>query len=174
MQREMFNARLEQTKAIVEMGLNLAAGLKKQVDAGQMTKEAALAEFGRRANSMTYDKGAGYLFGTGYNGITVLSPDPKQVGANRMDVVTNGRMLSRELMDGVKAKGEILLTYEYMKPGTEKPIRKIGTPWPSPALTCMSAPAPISTTSTPSCSRSCGCLVWPFSALPWSPAASPG
>src|SRR6266496_1749110 len=28
-------------------------------------------------------------------------------------------------MAGVKAKGEILLTYEYMKPGEEKPIRKI-------------------------------------------------
>ena len=40
--------------------------------------------------------------------------------------MTNGRKLSRELMDGVKAKGEILLTYEYVKPGTEKPIRKIG------------------------------------------------
>ena len=45
-----------------------------------MTKEAALEEFGRRANSMTYDKGAGYLFGTGYDGITILAPDPKQVG----------------------------------------------------------------------------------------------
>src|SRR5260221_10109177 len=43
-----------------------------------------------------------------------------------MDVVTNGRKLSQELMDGVKAKGEILLTYEYVKPGEEKPIRKIG------------------------------------------------
>jgi methyl-accepting chemotaxis protein len=43
-----------------------------------------------------------------------------------MDVVTNGRMLSRELMEGVKAKGEILLTYEYVKPGQEKPVRKIG------------------------------------------------
>ena len=73
----------------------MAAGLKKQVDAGEMTKEAALAEFGKRANSMTYDKGAGYLFGTAYNGITVLAPDPKQVGTNRMDVVTNGRKLSR-------------------------------------------------------------------------------
>ena len=126
MQREMFNARLDQTKAIVEMGLNLAAGLKKQVDAGEMTKEAALKEFGRRANSMTYDKGAGYLFGTGYDGITILAPDPKQVGTNRMDVVTNGRKLSQELMDGVKANGSILLTYEYVKPGEEKPIRKIG------------------------------------------------
>ncbi len=126
MQREMLNARIEQTKSIVEMGLNMAAGLQKQVEAGQLTKEAALAEFGRRANSMTYDKGAGYLFGTTFEGITVLAPDPKQVGQNRMDVVTNGRMLSRELMEGVKAKGEILLTYEYVKPGEEKPIRKIG------------------------------------------------
>jgi methyl-accepting chemotaxis protein len=108
------------------MALNMAAGLKKQVDAGQMTKEAARAELGLRGNSMTYDKGAGYLFGTSFDGITVMAPDPKQVGTNRMDVVTNGRKLSRELMDGVKANGSILLTYEYVKPGEEKPIRKMG------------------------------------------------
>ena len=47
MQREMLNARIDQTKAIVDMARNMAAGLKKQVDAGKMTKEAALAEFGR-------------------------------------------------------------------------------------------------------------------------------
>jgi methyl-accepting chemotaxis protein len=75
---------------------------------------------------MTYDNGAGYLFATNYDGITVLSPDPKQIGTNRMDVVVNGRKISHELLDGVKAKGEILLTYEYVKPGDEKPIRKIG------------------------------------------------
>jgi methyl-accepting chemotaxis protein len=126
MQREMLSARTDQTRAIVEMARNMAAGLQKQVEAGQLTKEAALAEFGRRANSMTYDNGAGYLFGTTFDGITVLAPDPKQVGTNRMDVVTNGRMLSRELRDGVMAKGEILLTYEYVKPGEEKPIRKMG------------------------------------------------
>ena len=43
-----------------------------------------------------------------------------------MDVVTNGRMLSREIMDGVRAKGEILVTYDYVRPGEDKPIRKIG------------------------------------------------
>ena len=86
MQRTMLNARIDQTKAIVDMALSMAAGLKKQVDAGQMTKEAALAEFGRRGNSMTYDKGAGYLFGTGYNGITIMAPDPKQVEIGRAHV----------------------------------------------------------------------------------------
>jgi methyl-accepting chemotaxis protein len=126
MQREMLNARIDQTKSMVEMVRNLAASYKKQIDDGQMTKEAAIAEFSKRANAMTYDNGAGYVFGTSYDGITKMAPDPKQVGTNRMDVVTNGRMLSRELMEGVKARGEILLPYEYVKPGQEKPIRKIG------------------------------------------------
>ena len=126
MQREMLNARIDQVHAIVDMARNMAAGLQKEVEAGKLTKEAALAEFGRRANAMTYDNGSGYLFGTNYDGITVMAPDPKQIGTNRMDVVTNGRMLSRELMEGVKAKGEILLFYEYVKPGQETPIRKVG------------------------------------------------
>jgi methyl-accepting chemotaxis protein len=126
MQREMLNARIDQVHAIVDMARNMAAGLQKEVEAGKLTKEAAMAEFGRRANAMTYDNGSGYLFGTNYDGITVMAPEPKQIGTNRMDVVTNGRMLSREIMDGVKAKGEILLFYEYMKPGQETPIRKVG------------------------------------------------
>ena len=125
MQLEMFNARLDQVRSIVDVARNMAIGLQKQVEAGQLTKEAALAEFGRRANTMTYDNGAGYLFGTTYDGITVLSPDPKQIGTNRMDLVVNGRMLSRELLDGVKAKGEVVLTYEYVRPGEEKLARKI-------------------------------------------------
>jgi len=125
MQREMLDARLDQVRSIVDVARNMAIGLQKQVEAGQLTREAALAEFGRRANTMTYDNGAGYLFGTDYDGITVLSPDPRQIGANRMDLVVNGRMLSRELLDGVKTKGEVVLTYEYVRPGEEKPVRKI-------------------------------------------------
>jgi methyl-accepting chemotaxis protein len=124
MQREMRNARIDQVHAIVDMARNMALGLQKQV--GQLTKEAAIAEFSRRANSMTYDNGAGYLYATSYEGIQLVSGDPKQVGTNRMDVLTNGRFLNRELMDGVKANGEMLLSFEYMKPNEEKLIRKIG------------------------------------------------
>jgi methyl-accepting chemotaxis protein len=126
MKREMVNARIDQARAIVEMAKNMAASLKKRVDAGEMTKDAALGELRRFGNSMTYDNGSGYLFGTSYDGITQLAPDPKQIGTNRMEVVTNGRKLSWELMNGVKANGEILLYYEYVKPGQERPIRKLG------------------------------------------------
>jgi methyl-accepting chemotaxis protein len=126
MQQEMLKARVEQVRSIVEIARNMAAGLQKQVDAGQLTKEAAIAEFSRRANTMTYDNGAGYLFGNTMEGITVLSPEPKYIGVNRMDALTNGRAVSRELRDGVAAKGEVLLTYDNLRPGQQEPSRKIG------------------------------------------------
>ena len=126
MQQEMLKARIDQVHAIVDSARNMALGLQKEVEAGKLTKEAAIAEFGRRANSLTFDHGSGYLFGTNYAGITILAPDPKQIGQNRMEVETNGRKLSWELMNGVKANGEILLTYEYVKPGQDTPVRKIG------------------------------------------------
>src|SRR5580698_6311091 len=59
MQREMLEARIDQVRSIVAVARNMAIGLQKQVDAGQLTKEAAIAEFARRANTMTYDNGAG-------------------------------------------------------------------------------------------------------------------
>jgi methyl-accepting chemotaxis protein len=125
MQREMLAARTEQVHAIVELARNMALGLRKQVDAGELTKDAAIAEFGRRGNTMTYDNGAGYLFANTMDGITVLSPNPKQIGVNRMDELTNGRALSRELRDGVAAKGEVTLRYEYAKPNEAVLHRKL-------------------------------------------------
>lgn len=125
MKRELYSARMDQTKAIVEMARNMAAGLQKQVDAGQLTKEAAIAEFQRRALSQTYDNGNGYLFAYTMEGVTVVAPDAKTIGTNRIEVKTNDRMLTRELRDGVAAKGEVTLHYEYMKPGEKEIIRKV-------------------------------------------------
>jgi methyl-accepting chemotaxis protein len=71
MQREMLNARIEQTRAIVDMARNMAAGLQKEVNAGKLTKEQAQAEFARRANTLTFDNGSGYLFGYTMEGVTV-------------------------------------------------------------------------------------------------------
>jgi len=90
-QREMLNARIEQIHAIVAMARNMAAGLRKEVEAGKLTKEAAFAEVGKRANTLTYDNGSGYIFGTTMDGIRVLAPDSSFIGKNRMDVLTNGR-----------------------------------------------------------------------------------
>jgi methyl-accepting chemotaxis protein len=125
MWQEMLNSRLDQARAIAEIGRSLALSLQKEVDEGKVSKEAALAEFGRLGNAIRYDNGSGYWFANTLDGVTVLSPNPKQVGQNRMNEVTGGRMLSRELRDGVVAKGEVTLRYDYMKPGGTELNRKL-------------------------------------------------
>jgi methyl-accepting chemotaxis protein len=132
MQREMVNARVEQTRAIVDMARNLALGLQKQVAAGQMTKEAAIAEFSKRGNTLTFDNGNGYVFAYTMDGVAVLAPVPSQIGQNRMDVDTGGRKLVRELRDGIARDGEVTLRYEYRKPGQDELIRKFSYAVPIP------------------------------------------
>jgi methyl-accepting chemotaxis protein len=124
-QREMLASRTDQVHALVEGARNMALGLQKQVDAGKLTKEAALAEFSRSANAMTFDNGAGYIFGSTMDGITVLAQDPKQIGTNRMDVLTNGRAIGREWRDGVAARGEHTMLYEIKKPNDDSLHRKL-------------------------------------------------
>jgi methyl-accepting chemotaxis protein len=123
---EMFDARVEEMHAIVDMARNMALGLQKDVDAGKLTKEQAIAQFGARANTLNYNNGTGYLFGTTMDGVTVLSPKPSEIGQNRGDVLVNGRNVGKEWRDGVLAKGEHTMFYDYVKPGQEKPIRKVG------------------------------------------------
>ncbi|MFC0241887.1 methyl-accepting chemotaxis protein [Rhodopseudomonas telluris] len=125
MKREMLTARFEQTKAIAEMGRNLALGLQKQVDAGELTREAALAQFARDASMLTYDNGQGYLFAYTMDGLTIATPDKKAIGTNRMNTPTGDRYLVRELRDGVAAKGDVTLHYDFRRPGTDENIRKI-------------------------------------------------
>ncbi|CCD96783.1 putative methyl-accepting chemotaxis sensory transducer [Bradyrhizobium sp. ORS 375] len=125
MQKEMVNARIEQCRAIVETARNMAMGLIKEVEAGKMTKEAAIDEFVKRGSTMTFDKGAGYLFAYTMDGIVVISQNPKQRGENVIDFELNGRKLVVELRDGVAKNGEVTLHYEYLRPGQEQPTRKI-------------------------------------------------
>ncbi len=125
MSNEILQSRVEQTHAIVDIGKSLALGLQAQVDAGQMTKDAAIQEFSKRTQSLKYDKGTGYFFAINMDGVTVSSPNPKEIGVNRLDVLTNGRALGRELRDGVAANGEVTLKYEYNKPGEDVLRRKM-------------------------------------------------
>jgi methyl-accepting chemotaxis protein len=124
MRQEMLASKTEQMHNIVDMARNMAIGLQKEVTAGKMTKEAAIAEWAKRATNLTYNNGDGYLFGSTLDGVTVLSPDAKTIGTNRLDVATGGRYIGREWRDGVVAKGEHTLYYDFKRPGQEELIRK--------------------------------------------------
>jgi len=115
--QEMLSARMDQIHAIIDTTRSLAVGLQNQVAAGEMTREVAIKEFCRRAQSIKYDNGAGYILANTMEGVTLVSPYPQQIGVNRLDEKTNGRFLSRELRDGVARAGNVTLLYEFQRPG---------------------------------------------------------
>jgi methyl-accepting chemotaxis protein len=123
-QREMINARVDQLRAVVEMGRTTALAVQKEVEAGKLTKEAGIAEFSKRLAAMTYDNGNGYPFVYTMDGTVVMIPGFK-AGENRLNILVNGRAVARELRDGVVARGEQVLTYEFTKPGGTVPVRKL-------------------------------------------------
>jgi len=97
---------------------------------------------------MTFDHGAGYLFGSTMEGITLIGPDPKLLvsSSRRAD---QWQVVRREWRDGIAAKGEHTMFYDFNKPGLAVPLRKVAYAAAIPAGTCISEPAPISKTSTP-------------------------
>jgi methyl-accepting chemotaxis protein len=58
MKQEMLNARIDQTKAIATMARNMALELKKQVDAGEMTKDQAMNMFRRLSSRLIPSRSA--------------------------------------------------------------------------------------------------------------------
>src|SRR3954462_7118996 len=116
--REMLAERTDQLRAMMEVGRNVAVALQKKVEAGQMTKEAAVAEFVNRIEPMTYDNGTGYLFVYNMDGTVVYLPGFK-AGTNRLEFLVNGLPVTRMLRDTVAKAGEGKGHYDFVKPGQQ-------------------------------------------------------
>ena len=121
---QMLAERTGQLKSMAEVGRNVALALQKQVEAGQLTKEAAVAEFVRRLEPMTYDNGTGYLFVYNMDGTVVYLPGFK-AGTNRLEVLVNGLPVTRMLRDTVVKDGEGTVQYDFIKPGQQVPLPKM-------------------------------------------------
>jgi methyl-accepting chemotaxis protein len=124
-QKEMLSSRIEELRAFTESAKSLAGSLQKQVESGELTRDAAQLTFSRILRSMTYDGGQGYIFAYRMDGTTVATPDPKQTGVNRLDVLINGRMVIREIRDAVQARGEAIIRYDYPRAGETRPAPKV-------------------------------------------------
>ena len=115
--QQMLQAREQQLRTLVEATKGIAIDLQKQVEAGRLSREDAIKDFARRAMAMRYDGNNGYVFVYGMDGITFASPEPSQIGTNRLDILTNGVPILHRLRDGVAAHGDIVFRYQYNRPG---------------------------------------------------------
>ncbi len=126
MRAELLQERVTELKNIVALAKTTQATLKKDIDAGKITKEQAIRQWGDRMMDMRYDNNNGYIIGYTLDGVAVAAADRNQVGTNRMEIATGGLYIVRMLVDAVRNdKGEGLVTYNFRRPGQEALIPKI-------------------------------------------------
>ena len=131
---ELLQSRLEELRALTDTATGIATSLQAQVDSGQLDHDHALEAFGARVRAMKYNGDQGYIFAYTMDGVTVASPDPRQIGTNRLDIPVAGRPVIREIRDAVQATGDAVIRYDYPRPGDPKPTPKISVatrfaPW---------------------------------------------
>ena len=113
-------------RAIVDVAVSAAERIERREKAGALTRDQALAEFRTWLDAARYDHGQGYVFVYGMDGLAIYTPDAKQIGTNRLDVLTNGVAIVRKMRDGVTANaGPYLHRYDYMKPGQTEVTPKV-------------------------------------------------
>lgn len=126
--RAMSQFRHEELQRLVSMGVNVIAPLREQYQAGEISREAALAESASLLRHMTYDYGHGdnYLFMTSYTGTMLVQPfQPELEGTSQwylQDV--NGVYIIQTLVKKAQ-QGSGFVEYYYPPPNSSIPEKKI-------------------------------------------------
>ncbi|HVJ51323.1 MAG TPA: methyl-accepting chemotaxis protein [Aliidongia sp.] len=124
--KEIFADRVDELRRQVDMSRTFAENLNKKVIAGEMTKDEAMKIYADNTRLLTYDHGNGYIFAYRMDGVNITHANLAFIGTNRTNIATNGRYVTRELIEGVRANGEVLLEYGNAKPGETELSPKVG------------------------------------------------
>ncbi len=112
---------------VVDTAVSMLDQLQKSVEAGTLSREAAMAEGQKRLSDLRFD-GSGYFFAFDPDAnIVVLPTKPEWVGTNKSEVEdVNGVPIYRELIRIATTQGGGALTYHFYKPDSDIPQAKIG------------------------------------------------
>lgn len=122
---QLLKARIDELRAIVEIARNKALALQKTIDAGKITREAAMLEFASFVRDVSFDNGDGYIFAYTMDGVVVAMPDAKLIGVNRLGLTVNGKHPVRDMRDEIARAAESTYFFDYNKPGQTEVIRKV-------------------------------------------------
>ena len=133
---QVLDDRGNQVRAVVDMAAGVAADLQKQVEAGKLTKDQAMAQFLATDNALRYD-GDNYIAVFDMKGTSLaFPPAPKFVGVNRIDLTDPyGVKIVRQSIDIARTAGSGFFRFHYARPGeVGDPVAKLAyvkafAPW---------------------------------------------
>ncbi len=122
---QLLNDRMHALKNIVDTTVHMLEGYEKNVKAGKLTREQAMADFKDRALSMTFENGDGYIFAYKMDGTSLVHPNPDFIGKNKLDLAVNGQYIVKDMRDTLLKQPTTTLKITFPKPNTTKPVDKI-------------------------------------------------
>jgi methyl-accepting chemotaxis protein len=134
MRQRMLDDRIDKLRTVVQSAMGFAQSLEKQVAAGGLTRERALAQFRDDLHTMRFD-GTNYVLVQTMDGLVVMhGGDPAREGKPTASKDANGRSSADLARDALRSADEGVISYLALKPGTAQPTPKLSyiarfAPW---------------------------------------------
>ncbi|MDR3517569.1 MAG: methyl-accepting chemotaxis protein [Azospirillaceae bacterium] len=122
----MLQDRIGELRAVVDTAVSLAGSLEKQVAAGKLSRDDALARFRDVVHALWFDNGNGYLVVYRMDGVSLVNPlKPEEEGGNRIATTDVTGKAHVAAMIAVGRVGEGTDDYMLARPGQTEPQPKI-------------------------------------------------
>jgi len=136
MHQRMFDDRIDKLHTMTLAALGMAQALEDQVAAHQMTREQALAQFGKAVHAIRFDNGDGYIVAQRLDNSTIVAhgANPALDGKPTSAKDATGRSLTDLMKEGLRTTNETFVSYLFAKPGKTEPQPKVAyvaryVPW---------------------------------------------
>jgi methyl-accepting chemotaxis protein len=127
---QLIDDRTTMVKALNDAAVAQAAQLQRQVEAGALTRDQAVAALRETLHAARFGEGAkDYTFAYFMDGVSIANAGNTAIeGKNLMGMTApNGQHVIQDFLEGVKAHGEGVLIYLWPRPGQpqSEPVRKL-------------------------------------------------
>jgi len=136
MHQRMFDDRIDKLHTMTLAALGMAQALEDQVAAHQMTREQALAQFGKAVHAIRFDNGDGYIVAQRLDNSTIVAhgANPALDGKPTSAKDATGRSPTDLMKEGLRTTNETFVSYLFAKPGKTEPQPKVAyvaryVPW---------------------------------------------
>jgi methyl-accepting chemotaxis protein len=134
LRQRMLDDRLEKLRAVVQSTIGFAQSLEKQVVAGRLTRDQALAQFRDDLHVMRFD-GTNYVLVQNPDGLVVIhGGDPSREGKPTASKDEQGRSSAEIIRTTLGERESGVISYLALKPGAAEPSSKMSyvarfAPW---------------------------------------------
>jgi methyl-accepting chemotaxis protein len=122
---DIYASRIRELRHVIDIAGSLMAAAQAKVDRGEISRDDARQQVLAQVKVMRYDE-KNYIWINDMDGVMVMHPTrPDMVGKNVLgESDPSGKRFFQEMVDSCRARGEGVVLYSFLKPGTGKALPK--------------------------------------------------